>query len=213
MDVVLPCAAWPARPAGRVTTERTGNLFKPARLEGKRVTVPNWVFGASGHFVLIVPGFVYQAVRIRLRGRTPADTELSTRIVHAIVTSTTFALLYLLAFGPQIMDAARARGDILEHPASPQCWAWLPTWAADARRGHTEIAANEREVEEPAEPLCGRATGQGSILDPLLGMWHFRAHLGVSSAFGWLMGRGLRVGSGRTRMRRPSQTHGRCSLK
>ena len=54
----------------------------------------------------VVPGFVYQSVRISFRGRLPNDVELSTRLVRAIVTSAIFALLYLALFGEALVDAA-----------------------------------------------------------------------------------------------------------
>lgn len=55
----------------------------------------------------VVPGFVYQSVRISFRGRLPNDVELSTRLVRAIVTSAIFALLYIVVFGDVLVDAAR----------------------------------------------------------------------------------------------------------
>jgi hypothetical protein len=54
----------------------------------------------------VVPGFVYQSVRITFRGRLPTDVELSTRLVRAIVTSAISALVYLAACGGWILDTA-----------------------------------------------------------------------------------------------------------
>lgn len=55
----------------------------------------------------VVPGFVYQSVRIAIRGRLPTDVELSTRLVRAIVTSAFFALFYLLVFGEALVNTAQ----------------------------------------------------------------------------------------------------------
>jgi hypothetical protein len=66
--------------------------------------------------VLVVPGFVFQAVRIRLRGRTPGDTEVATRILSAIVVSTIFALIYVLAVGTSVVEPNAVQSDALQHP-------------------------------------------------------------------------------------------------
>lgn len=61
--------------------------------------------------VLIVPGFVFLGALVRLRGRTPADADLSSRLMRAIVASTLFALAYLAIAGPQIEDLANQKPD------------------------------------------------------------------------------------------------------
>ena len=66
--------------------------------------------------LFVVPGFVYQAVRISVRGRLPLDIELSTRIVRAIVSSGMFALVYLVILGQDLIDAAHGVGYGFEHP-------------------------------------------------------------------------------------------------
>lgn len=66
--------------------------------------------------LFVVPGFVYQAIRISVRGRLPLDIELSTRLVRAIVASAIFALIYLIALGDVLVDAAYGRGLAFEHP-------------------------------------------------------------------------------------------------
>lgn len=66
--------------------------------------------------LFVVPGFVYQAVRISVRGRLPLDIELSTRIVRAIVSSGIFALVYLAIVGQDLVDAAHGTGYGFEHP-------------------------------------------------------------------------------------------------
>jgi hypothetical protein len=66
--------------------------------------------------LFVVPGFVYQAVRISVRGRLPLDIELSTRIVRAIVSSGIFALVYLIGLGEHLIDGAQGQGYGFEHP-------------------------------------------------------------------------------------------------
>lgn len=66
--------------------------------------------------VFVVPGFVYQSVRISLRGRLQFDLELPTRIVRAIVSSGIFALVYLVCFGQTLVDAATGEGFVIESP-------------------------------------------------------------------------------------------------
>lgn len=66
--------------------------------------------------VLIVPGFVYHGVLIRVGGRTPADADLSSRLMRAIVASTIFALIYLVAAGPSVEAAlTRTPAEALSH--------------------------------------------------------------------------------------------------
>lgn len=66
--------------------------------------------------VLVVPGFVYHGVLIRIGGRTPADADLSSRLMRAIVASTIFALTYLVIAGTQIGDAlTRTPEEGLQH--------------------------------------------------------------------------------------------------
>lgn len=93
------------------------------------MTIPSSPIQLLGLLVLVVPGFVYQAVRIQLRGRTPNDSELSTRIMNAIVTSTIFDLLYVAVLGSRITDR-----DKVSHMVAtdPRCAAWLAFLAAFA---------------------------------------------------------------------------------
>lgn len=77
--------------------------------------IPSTATQLLATLVLIVPGFVFQGVLIRLRGRTPSDADLPSRIMHAIVASTIFALIYLAAIGPQIVSLDEAQANALEH--------------------------------------------------------------------------------------------------
>ncbi|MCO7238980.1 DUF6338 family protein [Aeromicrobium sp. CnD17-E] len=77
---------------------------------------PTSVTGLLIFLLFVVPGFVYQATRISVRGRLPLDLELSTRIVRAIVTSGIFGLVYLVALGDTLVHAARGEGLVVEHP-------------------------------------------------------------------------------------------------
>ena len=60
--------------------------------------------------LFVVPGFVYQTMRISVRGRLPLDLELSTRIVRAVVTSGIFGLVYLAILGDVLIETARGTG-------------------------------------------------------------------------------------------------------
>lgn len=63
------------------------------------MVVPN--SGAQLLIILlfIIPGSVFQAVRGRLRGPTPADRDVSGRIVRALAVSVLLNALYLAALG------------------------------------------------------------------------------------------------------------------
>lgn len=80
------------------------------------MSIPNSVTQILVTLVLVVPGFVFQSVRIRLRGRTPGDTEVATRILSAIVVSTIFALIYILVLGSSLVEPNELQGDALRHP-------------------------------------------------------------------------------------------------
>ncbi|KRE62333.1 hypothetical protein ASG78_04610 [Nostocoides sp. Soil756] len=66
--------------------------------------------------VFVVPGFVYQAVRISVRGRLPGDVDLSARVVRAIVASAIVGLAYLIVFGDGDLSSARGVGGMVQHP-------------------------------------------------------------------------------------------------
>lgn len=66
--------------------------------------------------LFVVPGFVYQGVRVNLRGRRPTDVDLSTRLVGAIVWSAIFGLTYLIIGGRTLVDAAGGTGALIHHP-------------------------------------------------------------------------------------------------
>jgi hypothetical protein len=77
---------------------------------------PTSAIGLLIFLLFVVPGFVYQAVRISVRGRLPFDLELSTRIVRAIVTSGIFGLVYCIILGNELVNAAHGTGYGFEHP-------------------------------------------------------------------------------------------------
>jgi hypothetical protein len=66
--------------------------------------------------VVIIPGFVYQGLRSRLRGPTPEDQELGVRILRALTASGLLALAYVITLGPLLTDAAQRPLDALDHP-------------------------------------------------------------------------------------------------
>lgn len=80
------------------------------------MSIPSSITQILVTLVLVVPGFVFQGVRIRLRGRTPGDTEITTRILSAIVVSTIFALIYILVLGSTIVEPETLQDDALGHP-------------------------------------------------------------------------------------------------
>lgn len=65
--------------------------------------------------VLVLPGFVYQETRIRLRGRTPGEQELTGRLLRAISLSLCFALTYVLVLGPEVLRNLGSTHWALEH--------------------------------------------------------------------------------------------------
>jgi Family of unknown function (DUF6338) len=67
--------------------------------------------------LIVIPGFVHQGILSRLRGPTPEDRDLGTRILRALRSSGLFALIYLFAVGPSLVHAVtRPRTYVVEHP-------------------------------------------------------------------------------------------------
>lgn len=80
------------------------------------MTVPSTAIQVLVTLVLVIPGFVFQATRIRLVGRSLGDADLAGRILRAIVLSTIFALIYLFAIGPTIISEESPSDLILKNP-------------------------------------------------------------------------------------------------
>lgn len=56
-------------------------------------------------FVLfVIPGAVYQAVRSRLRGPTPEDQDIATRLLLAVAFSAGLNGLYIVALGGKVAE-------------------------------------------------------------------------------------------------------------
>jgi hypothetical protein len=80
------------------------------------VSIPSTTTQLLILLLFVVPGFVYQGVRVNLRGRRPTDVDLSTRLVGAIVWSAIFGLVYLIIGGRTLVDAAGGTGTLIQHP-------------------------------------------------------------------------------------------------
>jgi hypothetical protein len=65
---------------------------------------------------VIVPGFVYQGVRSRLRGPAPGDLDLGLRLIRSLAASGLFALIYIAALGTWVIDQARTPAGALDNP-------------------------------------------------------------------------------------------------
>jgi hypothetical protein len=50
-------------------------------------------------FVIIIPGFVYQGMRVKFRGPRPEDQDFKVRLLRALATSAVFALAYVIVIG------------------------------------------------------------------------------------------------------------------
>jgi hypothetical protein len=80
------------------------------------VTVPSSLVQLLVTLLFVVPGFVYQGVLISRVGRTPADLDLSMRVLRAIATSTLFGLVYVVFLGQPLLQAAEGQGPLVENP-------------------------------------------------------------------------------------------------
>jgi hypothetical protein len=82
--------------------------------------------------LVIVPGFVFQGVRIAHRGRLATDVDLSTRLIRAIATSAIFSLIYIVVLGHWLADTLRQTGPLIEHPRVGAAVALLGAFAIPA---------------------------------------------------------------------------------
>ena len=133
------------------------------------MTIPNSVTQVLVTLVLIVPGFVFQGVRIRLRGRTPGDTELATRIVSAIALSTVFALVYVVVLGSIVADTDHLYGDALRHPRAYAVLGLAAAFVVPAGAAYlvVRIGATDRWQRASSRVLSDRWTR----IDPRPSAW------------------------------------------
>jgi hypothetical protein len=83
---------------------------------GLRVLVTGWQ-QALTVLLVVIPGFAYQGLLSRLRGPTPEDRELGTRILRSLASSGLFALVYVAVFGSFVTAATvSSRTTYLDHP-------------------------------------------------------------------------------------------------
>lgn len=54
----------------------------------------------------IIPGFIYQGTRGRLRGPTPEEQEITVRILRALAMSGFLTVVYVIVLGPHLTTAA-----------------------------------------------------------------------------------------------------------
>lgn len=114
---------WHTRAFADAACHRHGHTPRSEYHEQTRTGIDNsedacWSAGGSKHSPcsLVVPGFVYQVVRSRLRGPTPEDGGLGVRVLRALTTSGLFALIYLIALGPILTTAISQPKSYLDHP-------------------------------------------------------------------------------------------------
>lgn len=108
------------------------------------MTIPSSATQLLVMLVLVIPGFVYQAVRIRIVGRKPGDTDLPTRVLRAIVVSTVFALVYVFIVGPEITTPAQAQADLADHPRRLALLGFLAAFAIPAL---SAILLNRKQID------------------------------------------------------------------
>ncbi len=83
--------------------------------EGATAAVSGWQ-QALTLLLAVIPGFVYQGTRSRLRGPTPDDREIGVQILRALAGSGFAALAYVVVLGPALTKAVTRPVDSLEHP-------------------------------------------------------------------------------------------------
>ncbi len=59
--------------------------------------------------LFVLPGFIYQAVRSRLRGPAPDDSSATNRLLRALGMSALLASLYAVGVGPYVAELAASK--------------------------------------------------------------------------------------------------------
>jgi hypothetical protein len=80
-----------------------------------RMLVTGWQ-QALTVLVIVIPGFVHQIVRSRLRGPSPEDGDLGVRVLRALTTSGLFALIYLIVLGQVLTSVISRPRSYVDHP-------------------------------------------------------------------------------------------------
>lgn len=100
--------------------------------------------------LLILPGFVFTAVRSRLRGPTPSDGDIGTRVLTSIAFGLILDAVYVLCLGRFLTDrlvgSPARRDELSAHPRTtvltaigllvvvPIVLAWLDEWRSRTGR-------------------------------------------------------------------------------
>lgn len=100
------CRSWSIRCASRSTVKE------------QAVLVSGWQ-QALTLLLAVIPGFVYQGTRLRLRGPTPDAREIGVRILRALAGSGFAALAYVVVLGPALTTVVTRPVNLLEHPRRP----------------------------------------------------------------------------------------------
>jgi hypothetical protein len=96
----------------------SGRLLVDQRIElgGTIVVVPGTAGQILAIVLLILPGFVFTAVRRRLQGPAPADGDFAQRLLTAIVVGAVMDALYVLVGGRHLTTILADRNSWQQHP-------------------------------------------------------------------------------------------------
>lgn len=94
---------------------------------------------------VVVPGFVFQGVERRRLGPSPADRELTVRMLRALVASVVFLLLYLIALGNVLLNPVLHNDHRFDHPRLTALTVFVLVLAIPAAAGHTSASFKTRQ--------------------------------------------------------------------
>lgn len=118
--------------------------------------------------VLVLPGFVYQETRIRLRGRRPSDVDATSRLLRAIAGSVMFAAVYAVVVGPALLDSDGALRTVEEHPRLSGIAAVLGAFGAPVLLAALPSVS---PIKKFRECLAGKFEGKFTRYDPRPSAW------------------------------------------
>lgn len=113
------------RPEGDYKPSRRSDYWKNPCWHRGGSMVPT---GAAQLLVVaafVMPGFVFQAARLRFRGQPPDERDQFSRTLRALGVSFAFAIAYFAAFGPAIKRLSTNHAVIFDHPVLAALSAFL----------------------------------------------------------------------------------------
>jgi Family of unknown function (DUF6338) len=89
---------------------------RTSAVEGGLTGDPIWASSAPHFAAFVMPGFIFQAARVRFRGQLPGERDQFSRALRALGISFAFVLIYYASFSGAIQATVANPEVIFERP-------------------------------------------------------------------------------------------------